>query len=50
MEKKYEKILTLKIFQKVKYFIIYDSIKECFYDIFNKKKLKILLLKKKKIH
>ena len=35
-QKEYEKKITLKDFQKVKYFLMYDSIKDCFYDIFNK--------------
>ena len=34
--KKYEKKVTLKDFQKVKYFLMYDSIKDCFNDIFKK--------------
>ena len=31
----YEKYITLKDFQKVNYFLMYDSIKDCFYDIYN---------------
>ena len=34
--KKYEKKVTLKDFQKVKYFLMYDSIKDCFNDIFKR--------------
>ena len=30
----YETNITLKDFQKVRYFIMYDSIKDCFYDIY----------------
>ena len=34
ISKTYETNITLKDFQKVKYFTIYDSIKDCFYDIY----------------
>ena len=34
--KNYEKTITLEDFQKVKYFLMYDSIKDCFNDIFKK--------------
>ncbi len=33
--KEYVKKITLKDFQKVRYFTIYDSIKDCFNDIYN---------------
>ena len=44
-QKEYEKKITLKDFQKVKYFLMYDSIKDCFYDIFNKNETQNIAIK-----
>ena len=45
ISKKYEKNLTLKDFQKVKYFLMYDSVKDCFNDIFKKDETKNIAIK-----
>ncbi len=44
MRKEYKKTITLKDFQNVKYFIMYDSIKECFYDIFKPNETKNIII------
>ena len=45
ISKKYEKNITLKDFQKVKYFLMYDSVKDCFNDIFKKDETKNIAIK-----
>ena len=41
----YAEKITLKDFQKVKYFLMYDSVKDCFYDIFRKNDTKNISIK-----
>ena len=45
ISKKYEKNITLKDFQKIKYFLMYDSVKDCFNDIFKKDETKNIAIK-----
>ena len=43
--KTYEKIMSLKDFQKVKYFLMYDSIQDCFEDLFDNDETKNITIK-----
>ena len=43
--KKFEKIISLKDFQEVKYFLMYNSVKECFDDICTEIKTKDILIR-----
>ena len=45
ISKKYEKNITIKDFQKIKYFLMYDSVKDCFNDIFKKDETKNISIK-----
>lgn len=45
ISKYHEKNITLKDFQKVKYFLMYDSVKDCFNDIFKKDEIKNIAIK-----
>ena len=45
IHKTYEKIMSLKDFQKVKYFLMYDSIQDCFDDIFDNEETKNITIK-----
>ena len=48
--KEYGKMITLEDFQKVKYFLMYDSIKDCFYDIYSSYKTEKITLEEKNDH
>lgn len=45
LHKDYEEEVTLKDFQKVKYFLMYDSVKDCFNDIYKKNETKKITIK-----
>ena len=45
ISKYHEKNITLKDFHKVKYFLMYDSVKDCFNDIFKKDETKNIDIK-----
>ena len=45
IHKTYEKIMSLKDFQKVKYFLKYDSIQDYFDDIFDNEETKNITIK-----
>ena len=45
IHKTYEKIMSLKDFQKVKYFLMYDSIQDCYDDIFDNDETKNITIK-----
>jgi len=45
IDKAYEKKISLKDFQEVKYFLMYNSIKDCFDDIFDYNKTQTITIK-----